>query len=102
NDKWSWAYEGDFTVCGGPAPVASAETLVTTTGFTANWAPVDGVTEYRFDLSVDAFRTFVTGYNDKSVSDATSLEVTGLTSDTEYEYRVRAVGANCTSVNSNT
>jgi hypothetical protein len=101
NDKWSLVYEGDFTVCAGPAPVATAVSLVTTTGFTANWAPVDGVTEYRFDLSVDDFATFVTGYNDKPVNGATSLEVTGLTSDTEYEYRVRAVAANCTSVNSN-
>jgi hypothetical protein len=43
---------------------------------------------------------FVSGYNGLSVS-GTSASVTGLTSSTTYYYRVRAVGTNSTSGNSN-
>jgi hypothetical protein len=99
--RWSLVYTGDFSVCGGAAPVASAASGITTTGFTANWTAVDGATEYRLDVSADDFATFVTGFSDKQVTGATNFEVTGLTSDTNFKYRVRAVGATCTSVNSN-
>ncbi len=44
---------------------------------------------------------FVTGYNDVSVS-GTSHPVSGLTSNTSYYYRVRAVTSSSTSANSNT
>ncbi|MCA3067817.1 MAG: T9SS type A sorting domain-containing protein, partial [Rhodocyclaceae bacterium] len=55
---------------------------------------------YRLDVSADNFATFVTGFSDKTVS-GTSDAVTGLTANTAYKYRVRAVNAGGTSANSN-
>lgn len=82
------------------APVATSASTVSQTGFTANWNAVTGATGYRLDVSADNFTTFVTGFNNKTVS-GTSDAVTGLTISTAYKYRVRSVNANGTSVNSN-
>ena len=91
----------DVTTAATPAaPVATAATSVTNVGFTANWNAVTGATGYRLDVSTDNFATFITGFNNKTVS-TTSDVVTGLTAATAYKYRVRAVNANGTSVNSN-
>ncbi len=99
NNKWSVIQIKDFTVCNETAPVASAATAISTTGFTANWAAVAGATSYRLDVSADNFATFVSGNSDRTVTGATSASVTGLTSGTTYKYRVRAVNT-CTSVSS--
>ena len=45
--------------------------------------------------------TFITGYQDKNVSNVTTYSVTGLTASNTYYYVVRAVNAYGTSVNSN-
>jgi hypothetical protein len=82
------------------APEAVAATAITISGFTANWNAVGGATSYRLDVSSDNFITFVSGYDDKTVS-TTSSPVTGLALNTGYKYRVRAVNANGTSLNSN-
>jgi hypothetical protein len=82
------------------APTATAATAITQTGFTANWNAVGAATSYRIDVSADNFTTFVVGFNDQTVG-ATSIDVIGLTSNVTYKYRVRAVNAGGTSVNSN-
>ncbi len=82
------------------APVAIAATAITQSGFTTNWNAVTGATGYRLDVSADNFANLVTGFADKSVT-GTSDAVTGLTLGTAYKYRVRAVDATSTSVNSN-
>lgn len=73
-----------------PAPMATLPTGVATSVFTANWAPSSGATSYRLDVSTNAFATFVTGYQDRDVGNATSWQVTGLTPNAAYSYRVRA------------
>lgn len=51
------------------------------------------------DVVITSVSNFVSGYNDLSVA-STSQSVTGLTPNTTYYYRVRAIGGNGTSVNS--
>src|SRR5205085_6646304 len=82
------------------APIAMSASEVGLNGFTANWNVVAGATTYRLDVSADNFVNFVTGNHDKAVT-GTSEIVSGLAQATAYKYRVRAVDANGTSVNSN-
>ena len=100
NNKWSVSEPTAFSVCNQIAPVAAAATVVSTTGFTANWAAASGATSYRLDVSADNFTTFVSGNNDRTVTGATTATVTGLTIGTAYKYRVRAVNATCASISS--
>ena len=88
-----------------PAPVASAATSVTKTSFVANWASSPGATtSYFLDVSTsNSFATFVTGYNNLPLSNATtSYSVSAnLQPGTTYYYRVRASDVVPVSVNSN-
>lgn len=71
-----------------PVPVATAATFITKDSFTANWNDVAGASSYELDIAsdVDFSNILVT------VKDAVTAEIIfGLTSNTEYFYRVRAV-----------
>jgi hypothetical protein len=82
------------------APTLSSVTNLGTNSFTLNWGGVQSATEYRLDISTsDAFSNFVAGYNNLQVS-STSINVAGLSSNTTYYYRVRAVNGTGTSANS--
>src|SRR5437016_6688494 len=92
------------------APVAQAvcvrpgdwATYVASYSFTANWSSVNGATVYRLDVSTSSsFNTYVPGYQNLNVGNATSRSVTGLNPSTTYHYRVRAYNAHGTSGNSN-
>jgi hypothetical protein len=80
--------------------VAAPATAVSISGFTANWASVVGAASYQLDVSSDNFTSFVTGFNNKTVT-TTSDVVGGLSAGTAYKYRIRAVNVNGTSGNSN-
>jgi len=86
-----------------PAPTATAATSVTSNSFTANWNSANGTTGYRLDVATNSsFTNYVTGYQNLDVGNATNRNVTGLSSNTAYYYRVRAYNSNGTSDNSNT
>ncbi len=74
-----------------PAPAMSEISDITQTSFTANWKESKGADTYRLDISelID-FSTFVSGYEDKTVT-GISENVTGLQAGKAYYYRVRAV-----------
>jgi len=82
------------------ATTALAATAVDQTVFNANWTAVTGSTDYLLDVSTDNFVSFVSGFNNQLVTELTK-QVTGLTSGTTYQYRVRASNTSGTSANSN-
>lgn len=85
------------------APVASAATGVTSSGFTANWALSAGATGYYLDVATDnAFASFVSGYQNLDVSNVLTKAITGLNELTSYYYRIRAYNSTGTSSSSNT
>lgn len=76
------------------APVATAATAITTSGFTANWQAVTGASGYLLDVATDnTFTSFVAGLQNLTVT-GTSYSVTGLNAAATYYYRVRANNAN--------
>jgi uncharacterized repeat protein (TIGR03803 family) len=84
------------------APVLMNAKDITETGFTMEWNEVIGaVSGYEVDVSSDNFETFLDGYESK-IMDETTLVITGLSANTSYRYRVRAIGETETSVNSTT
>jgi titin len=83
-------------------PVATPATFITQTGFTATWGTVSGATTYKLDVATNAaFTAFVTGFKDRDTGDVTSMAVSGLIAGSTYYYRLRAINAGVTSVNSN-
>jgi hypothetical protein len=85
------------------APVISAPSSITTSGFTANWQASSGATKYYLDVTTDSgFSSFVAGYNNLDVGGATSQAVTSLSPATTYYYRVRASNSVGTSSSSQT
>ncbi len=84
------------------APTALNATNVTASSFTANWSSVTGATGYLLDVSTSSsFVTYVQPYQNWDVGIVTSQNVTGLTQNTNYYYRLRAYNGNGTSPNSN-
>ena len=75
---------------------------MTTSSFTANWRSVSDATGYRLDVSTTkSFSSYVPGYQNLDVGNTTSYNVTGLSPNTTYFYRLRAYNGNGTSPNSN-
>jgi uncharacterized repeat protein (TIGR03803 family) len=73
-------------------PYSLSTSAITEVGFTVTWEQVAGATSYLLDVSTDEFETFASGYEQKSVT-STTQQITGLSADVSYYYRVKAVGA---------
>ena len=81
---------------------ANAATSIGQTTFTANWGTTAGASGYILDVAADAaFTTFVTGYSGRNVTNVVTYNITGLTANTPYYYRVRAYSTGGSSANSN-
>jgi hypothetical protein len=81
------------------SPTAISATDILCNGFTANWNAVSGATVYYLDIATDpSFSTFVSGYNNLSVGNVTSLVITPLASGFTYYYRLRSSNATCGTV----
>lgn len=92
-----------LTVGTPPATPTASAASVGNTSFTANWGSVSGATGYRLDVSTQSdFSTFLTGFQDLDVGTALSKNVTGLSENTTYYYRVRAVNSAGASASSST
>ena len=88
---------------GANAPIAAAASGLTCTSMNANWGAALGAIAYRLDVSTDStFSTFLPGLSNLSVGNVNAYNVSGLTVNTTYYYRVRADNACSTSLNSNT
>ena len=67
---------------------------ITTTSFTAHWTSVSQTYAYYIDVAFDStFTNILPAYHNLSVGNTTSFNITNLTCDTVYYYRVRALGA---------
>ncbi|HPH82650.1 MAG TPA: hypothetical protein PL185_08735, partial [Flavobacteriales bacterium] len=84
-------------------PTATAATSILAFTMNANWGAVTAATSYVIDVSTsNTFASFVGSYNNFSVGNVTTYNLTGLSETTQYYYRVRAVKSGRQSCNSNT
>lgn len=75
-------------------PIPTGTSGYNTSGFTANWsAPTTGTVQYyRLDVATDSmFNNKLANYNGLNVGNVTTYNVTGLTNNQTYYYRITAV-----------
>lgn len=90
---------GSQTTCI-PAPTLAATTDNTGNGFTINFNPVAGATDYQVDISTNnIFTQILPAYSGALTGGSTSFVVTDLPPLANYWFRIRAVGLGC-SINS--
>jgi hypothetical protein len=83
------------------APTLAAATNTTQTSFTANWNAVTGATGYFIDVSLaNDFSSFITGFQNRPLTNVTTLAISSLSPGVVHYYRIRATNAGGTSANS--
>lgn len=89
----------NFTITGTPPACGDATGLassaITSTSATVSWTAVSGANNYTVEYKTTAATTWTTA---ASAATTTSVNITGLTAGTTYDWRVRA---NCTSASGN-
>lgn len=108
----AWVVAFGCINCHPPGPFTVNEVArVGPTFFDASWTASIGAngymgtgeTGYFLDVSTsNTFSSFVPGYNNRSVGNVLAFRVTGLANSTTYYYRVRAVNACGSTLNTNT
>ena len=68
-------------------PTATSAAAITATTFQATWADVQGVDFFDLEVSEDDFATLIV---EETIDGQLLFDVTGLSPNTEYQYRVRA------------
>ena len=80
------------------APVESAAISVTSSSFLANWGVSTGASGYKLYVSkASDFSTYLSGYNGLDVGNVVSYSITGLSSETNYYYYIKAYNTSGTS-----
>lgn len=85
----TWTITDAGLACATPIPTVTAATLVSKTGFTANWNKT-GAASYDIDISTTS--NFASGVTTFSAIADTFYVATGLAANTVYYYRVRNTG----------
>ncbi|MGH8093533.1 MAG: NF038122 family metalloprotease [Chthoniobacterales bacterium] len=82
----------------GSIPVPKVAMAPTRGSFLANWAPVNGATGYRLDVSTSpSFESYTSSYQGLDVGNVTSRIVGHLSAGRTYYYRVQPYGMSATS-----
>lgn len=98
----SFGNQESFNTLSLPSPNAFEPMQVNAVSFTARWTTVQAADRYFLDVSVDPdFSSYVSGFENRDVGDATSFTVTELIPGTNYYYRVRSGAETTQSENSN-
>lgn len=98
----SFGNQQSFNTLALPSPNAFEPLQVDAVSFTARWTNVQAAERYFLDVSVDPeFSSYITGFENRDVGDATSFTVTNLMPGTDYYYRVRSGAETTQSENSN-
>lgn len=88
----------NFTITAGSgcsAPTGLTSSSVTTTAATIGWTAASGAASYKVDYKAASSSTWISA---ATATTATSLNLTGLTQGTTYDYRVRTTCTSDTSV----
>lgn len=85
------------------SPNATRASSITSGSFQATWDPYPNTKSYRIDVATDgSFLGLVTGYTSRNVGNVVFVDISGLSPNTTYYYRIRAeLNTGKTSANSN-
>ncbi len=89
----NWLTSGNLTTPGVPNAPAGLTTSTGRTGVTLSWSAVTGATSYDVQSCTASACTFATVTGSPVAAPTTTLDITNLTANTGYQFRVRANNA---------